>query len=129
MKRIRSTVKEAILHNKWNNEQTQIGATEIHYDLTTDGGIQEHEVQHLVALPCGHFATTPKGLCSICSRALCEACCLTCEACGRPIGKCHGVEDPDGKGYCSECHAARKRRLLLRLLVSPLVRFSEETWQ
>ena len=52
MKRLRSDLKESVLHNEWNAEEITFEAEEAHTDLTADG-IQSHTKHHVVALSCG----------------------------------------------------------------------------
>ena len=124
MKRIRSNLTRTVLHNKWNDVETEFNAEEVHHDLTSDG-IQSHEIRHLVALSCGHYAE-PSGLCSACERAVCKECLVSCASCAKPIGKCHAVEGDDGKWRCSACSAEKRRAALLRLFLSPFIRFRDE---
>ena len=124
MRHIRSSVKRSILHNKWNDKKFEFNGTETHDNLNDNGGIWTDEVNHTVALDCSHFAE-PAGLCSFCERVLCSDCMLTCASCAKPIGKCHASQK-DGAWYCPECRAAQKRRSLLRLLLSPIIRFKGE---
>jgi hypothetical protein len=126
MKRIRSNLSQSVLHNDWNDTEVTFQASEIHHDLTNDGGIQSHEICHMVALSCGHFAQ-PVGLCGVCERPVCAACNLMCDSCARPIGRCHAVGGDDGKWRCVDCAAARNRALLARKLLSPFVRFKGES--
>ena len=125
MKHIRSHVKQTVLHNKWNDAEAESNGLEVHNNLSDSGGIFTNEVQHLVALDCGHYAE-PAGLCSVCERILCPACMLMCASCAKPIGKCHATQGKDGAWYCCECRAAQKRRSALRLLLSLLIRFKDE---
>ena len=126
MKNIRSNITRSVLHNKWNDTQIEFNGTEVHHDLNDDNGILTHEVRHIVALDCGHYAE-PAGLCSVCERTVCASCMLTCASCGKPVGKCHAAQDKKtGAWHCSECRAAQKRRFALRLLLSPILRFKDE---
>jgi len=124
MKRLRSDLKESVLHNEWNSDEITFKAEEVHTDLTSDG-IQSHTRQHVVALSCGHIAS-PAGLCSVCERAVCAVCSVMCSSCGKPVGNCHSVHGDDGQTRCSECHAARRRGIFARLLLSPFVRFKDK---
>ena len=125
MKRIRSNLSQSILHNDWNDEEATSQASEIHHDLTNDGGIQSREICHMFALSCGHFAQ-PVGLCGVCERPVCAACNLMCDSCARPIGRCHAAEGDDRRWRCVDCDAARNRTIVARKLLSPFVRFKEE---
>ncbi len=125
MKPIRSNVTRSVLHNKWNDTEVEFNATEVHHSLNDDNGIQSDEVQHVVALACGHYAE-PAGLCSVCERTVCGSCMLVCASCAKPIGKCHAAQDETGAWHCSECRAAQKRRTLVRALLSPIIRFKDE---
>lgn len=124
MKRIRSTIEETILHNKWNQRLSASNATEVHVELTDDGGIQEHRTTHLMALDCGHHAPF-FSFCGRCERELCEACSVICEECKTPVGRgCHAVE-VERRMLCTECHAAVCRSRFWRLVLSPFIRFRE----
>ena len=124
MKRIRSHATRSVVHHPWNSTQMEIGAKEVHDDLTRDG-IQTSETNHLVLLSCGHLATEPFSLCSACECMVCTICSHICHTCARPIGRCHSIEK-DGKWYCKECRAAQKRTSLWRIIVSPIIRFTGE---
>lgn len=125
MKHIRSNVTKSVLHNKWNDATIEHNGTEVHHNLSDDNGILTHEIRHVVALDCGHYAE-PAGLCSICERNVCAACMLMCASCAKPIGKCHAAQGRDGAWYCSECCAAQKRHSLLQTLLSPIIRFKDK---
>ena len=124
MKNIRTIIKELRLHSRWNDAEIQAGATEVHYDLNPAGGIQEHEVEHLVALDCGHFAQA-HCLCAVCERVQCRACSVVCSCCAKPVGKCH-AEEADGAWHCFACRAAQRRAARLRAILSPIFRFKED---
>ena len=124
LKNIRRTLKKTILHNTWNEDQSESSASELHFDLNNEGGIQETEISHLVALPCSHFLPA-YSLCGTCQKEQCQQCSLTCAACGKPIGRCHAVEVDKGAFLCTECHATQKRTSFFKLLASPIIRFSD----
>lgn len=123
MKRIRTTVEQEILHNLWNKKSFEGNAVEEHVDLIGEG-LQGRKINHLVALACRHFAPA-HSLCPVCEKPICEVCTSNCEECGIAIGKCHATK-VDGLWYCTACKEEKNRKSLIRLLVSPLIRFKGE---
>lgn len=77
---------------------------------------------------CGHPMTFPLGgQCVECQRLSCLQCFWTCSACHCPLCKRHGIVTQLAQGtpvtLCANCYSARNRRRLMRLLLSPFVKF------
>lgn len=132
MRRIRSSIDRSLYHSKWQGNPIDGNATEVYYDLNSDGGIEQHEINHIVLPDCNHRAN-PAGSCSVCSREYCAECLMRCRSCWKPICGFHSIEGKNEERYCTECFSAQKRaattKTLLKLLASPLIRFKSEDQQ
>lgn len=130
MEEIRSDRDQRIVLNPWDESGRGVHANELTYSLTDVGGIASDHVAQQKACYCGCL-NPPGGFCADCHQLICVQCYHRCEApgCGRPLGPCCSISSRAPTGaiihLCRRCHAAARRKGLLRLLLSPFVRFEE----
>ena len=127
MDEVRSEHIRNTILNRWNAQEADVENSDVSHVLTDEGSIDSFTTNRKATCDCGcvHAAG---GICSLCNGIICRACFCRC-VCGRPLGPCHAIETHDGTGkvqkLCPACYGASRRRQVMRLFLSPFVRFKD----
>ena len=130
MENIRRERARQVVHNSWDGQGADVQRESIRHFLGDAGGIESNGVGRQFACHCGCL-NPPGGFCGNCHQVICRACYHRCEApgCNKPLGPCCSVTSRTAEGQtirlCRSCHAASRRRALLRLLLSPFILFEK----
>lgn len=135
MKPIRGQRKRAVAHDPWDYGERTLEHSQIEHILSDEGAIESYETDRRMACGCGCLRPAA-GFCAVCGETACAACFGLCDRCHMPLCPRHSVFVNDTRTssvrrLCRECHesATRARRVrgFVRVVLSPFVRFEEES--